>query len=197
MRIGVFSLQGAVEPHLGKLRDVGAEAVRVRTADELAACQGLIVPGGESTTLLKLIEDFRLWEPLLDFARTRPMWGVCAGSILMARTVEAPAQQSLGLLPITVRRNAYGRQNESFITDLELRLPGRQAITQECVFIRAPQIVAYDEGVTVFAEHDGKPVAAQAGHHLTTTFHPELSAPEWMHRHFLSICGEAGKRASA
>jgi 5'-phosphate synthase pdxT subunit len=197
VRIGIFSLQGAVEPHREKLRAIGAEGVLVRTAQELVECHGLIVPGGESTTVLKLIADYGLKQPLLDFAREKPIWGVCAGSILMAARVEAPPQESLRLIPITVKRNAYGRQNESFITELELRLPGQPAVLQECVFIRAPQIVAWSDDVTVLAEFDGKPVALQSGHHLTTTFHPELSQPEWLHRHFLSLCGAAASQASA
>ena len=197
MRIGIFSLQGAVEPHGRKRAEIGAEGIRIRTAEELEKCQGLIVPGGETTTLLKLIGIYRLREPLLDFARQKPVWGVCAGSILMACEVENPHQESLGLMPITVRRNAYGRQNESFITDIELRLPGQPAVTQEAVFIRAPQIVAWDDSVTVLAEFEGKPVAARHGLHLSTTFHPELSAPEWLHRYFLTLCAEAPARASA
>ena len=197
MRIGVFALQGAVEPHRAKLHDIGAEGVLVRTPEELDACAGLIVPGGESTTFLKLIGDYRLSEPLLAFAAERPVWGVCAGSILMAREVENPAQQSLGIMPITVRRNAYGRQNESFIAEVELTLPGQPAVVQESVFIRAPRIVAWENTVQVLAEFEGSPVAMRHGHHLTTTFHPELSDPEHLHRHFMAMCGEAGSRASA
>ena len=191
LRIGILALQGAVQPHRAKLAALGVEALPVRDAAELAACRGLIVPGGESTTFLKLIHLYALWQPLLDFAAQRPLWGVCAGSILMAAHVENPAQESLAVMPITVRRNAYGRQNESFIAHFPLRLPGQPAQDQEGVFIRAPQVTAYDPGVSVLAEYGGQPVALASGHHLTTTFHPELAAGDALHRHFLALCGEA------
>lgn len=197
MQIGVLALQGAVEPHRRKLRALGVEAVLVRTAEEIDSCAGLIVPGGESTTFLKLIGVYGLHQPLLEFAAVRPMWGVCAGSILMAREVQNPPQECLQLMPITVQRNGYGRQNESFITDLALTLPGQSAATQEMVFIRAPRITAWDDDVEVLAEFEGYPVAVQYGRHLATAFHPELSAPHLLHRHFVKICGEGGSRASA
>jgi len=127
MRIGILALQGAVEPHRVKLAALGCDTLPVRLPSDLAACAGLILPGGESTTMLKLMRDYELEPALKDFGRRRPMWGVCAGAILMAERVENPAQESLALLPITVRRNAYGRQNESFIARLALRLPGGAA----------------------------------------------------------------------
>lgn len=196
--IGVLALQGAVQPHRDKLARLGVASLPVRDATELAACRGLIIPGGESTTFLKLIHTYALWQPLLDFAAQRPLWGVCAGSILMAAQVENPPQQSLGVTPITVRRNAYGRQNESFIARLTLHLPGQPPQEQEGVFIRAPQIVARDPAVTVLAEHGGLPVAVAYGHHLVTTFHPELAASDALHRHFLALCrAEAVAAASA
>jgi len=191
MRVGILALQGAVAPHAAKLAALGAEAVTVRTAAELERCAGLIVPGGESTTMLKLIDGYALREPLAAYAAGHTVWGVCAGAILMARTVENPSQFSFGWLPITVRRNAYGRQNESFIAPLSLRLPGQAPGEQEGVFIRAPQVVAWDPEVEVLAEYQGLPVALQAGHHLATTFHPELSPPDALHRHFLALCGAA------
>ncbi len=197
MRVGIFAMQGAVEPHRAKLAALGAEPVFVRTTEDLSGCAGLILPGGESTTLLRLIGVYGMMAPLLDFASTRPLWGVCAGSILMAATVENPPQESMGLLPVTVRRNAYGRQNESFIAEVELRLPGGEPAVQESVYIRAPQITVWDETVTVLGAHAGLPVAIAHAHHMATTFHPELSPPETLHRHFLALCGEAERRASA
>ena len=197
MRIGVLALQGAVEPHRAKLQAIGAESVLVRTVEELQSCAGLIVPGGESTTFLKLIGVYGLRQPLLDFAAGRPMWGVCAGAILMAREVENPPQESLQLMPVTVQRNGYGRQNESFITELALTLPGQPAMVQEMVFIRAPKFVAWDDSAIVLSAYDGNPVALQYGRHLATAFHPELSAPRQLHSHFLELCGGAGSRASA
>lgn len=190
MRIGILALQGAVEPHREKLARLGADAVAVRTGEELRNCHGLVLPGGESTTFLKLITAYSLRQPLVDFARDRPLWGVCAGSILMAERVENPPQESLGVLPVTVRRNAYGRQNESFIAPLALRLPGQGTQSQEGVFIRSPRILQWPGEADVLAEHDGAPVALRHGRHLLTTFHPELSAPDTLHRFFLALCAE-------
>jgi 5'-phosphate synthase pdxT subunit len=188
MRIGILALQGAVEPHRNKLKGLGAEAVSIRSPEELQGCLGLIIPGGESTTFLKLIDANDLWEPILAFAKSQPVWGVCAGTIVMAAQVENPAQESFGLVPIRVRRNGYGRQNESFISSFELQLPGAPPVLQEGVFIRAPQVVAWQDEVTLLAKHQDQPVALQYGHHLVTTFHPELSASAVMHRYFLSLC---------
>ncbi len=197
MRIGILALQGAVAPHQDKLAALGVEAPAVREAAEFGTLDGLIFPGGESTTFLKLIGHYGLAAPLKAFAETRSMWGVCAGSILLARRVENPSQQTLGILPFTVRRNAYGRQNESFIANFALRLPGRPAVTQEGVFIRAPGITARDDGVQVLGEHEGWPVALQYGRHLATTFHPELSEAGHLHRHFIALCEEASKRRAS
>ena len=148
----------------------------------------MIIPGGESTTLLKLIYDNNLLESILTFAKRKPVWGVCAGSILMAMHVDNPPQESLGLVPIRVRRNAYGRQNESFIVEFQLNLPGGPPILQEGVFIRAPRVVEWKEDVAVIAEYEENPVALKYGQYLITTFHPELSESPAMHRYFLSLC---------
>jgi 5'-phosphate synthase pdxT subunit len=190
--IGILALQGAVDPHQHKLRSIGAETVSVRTAEDLRICHGLIIPGGESTTFLKLIHENNLWEPILTFARRQSVWGVCAGSILMAKEVENPTQESFGLVPIRVRRNAYGRQNESFIALFELNLPGGLSIRQEGVFIRAPQVMQWEEDVAVLAKHQDKPVALQYRQHLITTFHPELAESPALHQYFLSLC-KAGR----
>ena len=188
VRVGILALQGAVEAHRNKLKVMGAEAVSIRSPEELQGCLGLIIPGGESTTFLRLIHANDLWEPILAFAKSRPVWGVCAGTIVMAAQVENPAQESFGLVPIRVRRNGYGRQNESFISSFELHLPGSPPVLQEGVFIRAPQVVAWEDEVTLLAKYQDQPVALQYGHHLVTIFHPELSASAVMHRYFLSLC---------
>ena len=188
MPIGILALQGAVEPHHHKLKSIGVETVSVRTAEELLRCQGLIIPGGESTTFLKLINENNLRDPILTFAKRQSLWGVCAGSILMAKEVENPPQESFGLVPIRVRRNAYGRQNESFIAMFDLNLPGASPIRQEGVFIRAPQVVQWEEDVAVMAKHEGRPVALQYRQHLITTFHPELAESPALHQYFLSLC---------
>lgn len=197
LRIGILGLQGAVAPHRAKLQALGHQAVVVRNAAELAPCRGLIIPGGESTTMLKLIHDYQLKPALLDFAREHPVWGVCAGSILIAEQVENPSQESLGLLPIAVRRNAYGRQNESFIAQLELTLPGQLPATQEGVFIRAPRFVRIAPEVTMLARHRDEIVAVNHGRHMATAFHPELSAPDTLHCFFLALCERQAARKSA
>jgi 5'-phosphate synthase pdxT subunit len=195
MRLGILALQGAVEPHREKLKGMGAHTVNIRNPEELQGCLGLIIPGGESTTFLRLIHANNMREPILTFAKSKPVWGVCAGTNVMAAQVEDPAQESFGMVPIRVRRNGYGRQNESFISSLELHLPGAPPILQEGVFIRAPQVVAWENDVTLLAKYEDQPVALQYGHHLVTTFHPELSASATMHRYFLSLCqgGEASR----
>ncbi|MCG6917553.1 MAG: pyridoxal 5'-phosphate synthase glutaminase subunit PdxT [Deltaproteobacteria bacterium] len=192
MPIGILALQGAVELHHHKLRTIGVETVSVRTAEELRTCQGLIIPGGESTTFLKLIHENNLREPILAFTKRQPVWGVCAGSILMAKKVENPSQESFGFVPIRVRRNAYGRQNESFIAVFALNLPGRPSLPQEGVFIRAPQVVEWEDEVAVLAKHEDKPVALQYRQHLITTFHPELSESLALHKYFFSLCTADG-----
>jgi pyridoxal 5'-phosphate synthase pdxT subunit len=191
VKVGILALQGAVEPHRAKLKALGHEAVLVRHAEDLDDVSGLIMPGGESTTMLKLIDDYALKPALLRFAAHRPVWGVCAGSILMAKHVENPEQESLALMPITVRRNAYGRQNESFIAHVMLKLPGQAPADQEAVFIRAPQIVAAEPGVEVLAEHGGLAIAVQQGRYLASTFHPELAAGVRIHQHFATLCAAA------
>ena len=197
MGIGVLALQGAVQPHRQSFAAIGEQVRGVRTAGEILSCDGLVLPGGESTTLLNLIDHYGLWETLREFARTRPMWGVCAGAILMARRVESPVQRSLDALPITVRRNAYGRQNESFIAQITLRLPGQAPQEQEAVFIRSPVILEAGAGSDVLAEHGGHPIAVQHGFHLVTTFHPELSSSTALHQHFRLLCQSGQARRMA
>ncbi len=197
MRIGILALQGAVVPHQRSLAAAGAEGVLVRTAAELDDCAGLIIPGGESSTMLNLIHHYGLWEPLDAFAATRSVWGVCAGSILMAKTVEHPRQESFGWLPVGIRRNAYGRQNESFIATVPFTLPDTTAYAQECVFIRAPLVTIWDEAVTVLGSHGEHPIALVHGRHMLTTFHPELSAQTELHGVFAGLCSGATSGRSA
>ncbi|HEX7927346.1 MAG TPA: pyridoxal 5'-phosphate synthase glutaminase subunit PdxT [bacterium] len=197
MRIGILGLQGAVAPHRAKLQAMGHEGAIVRNALELSSCRGLIIPGGESTTMLKLIHDFQLKPALMEFAQQHPVWGVCAGSILIAQEVENPSQESFGWLPIAVRRNAYGRQTESFIDDLDLTIPQHPAAKQEGVFIRAPMITRIADDATVLARHKGQVVAVAHGRHMATTFHPELSTPDALHRFFLTLCDAKAARQSA
>jgi 5'-phosphate synthase pdxT subunit len=160
---------------------VGACAVEVRTAIEMDHCDGLVLPGGESSTMLKLLAQEGLFEPLRRFGRSRPIYGSCAGAILLARTVASPTQKSLNLLNISVERNAYGRQIDSRIA----RIPTAEHGEIEAVFIRAPIIRRVGDEVGIIAMYQGDPVWAEQGPHMVTTFHPELTSDPCVHRRFM------------
>ncbi|MGK9171403.1 pyridoxal 5'-phosphate synthase glutaminase subunit PdxT [Inquilinus limosus] len=191
-RIGVLALQGDVEAHVQALHEAGAEPAPVRLPAHLDGLAGLVIPGGESTTLLKLAARDGLLDPLKRFAETRPVFGTCAGCILLARRVRHPEQESLGVLDATVERNAYGRQNDSAILETPAALPGGPL---EAVYIRAPRIAEVGPGVEVLAERDGDPVLVRQGRVLAATFHPELSADRRVHRLFVDIATAAGTEA--
>ena len=191
MRIGVLALQGDFARHAAVLARCGVEAVEVRRPEELADVDGLIIPGGESTTLLKLMDEWAFVPALEKFhAAGRPIFGTCAGLILLAREVESPRQFSLGLIDVTVERNAYGRQRESFETSGTVTLDGR-AHPLEMVFIRAPRIRRVGAGVETLAEHQGEPVMARQGSVLVATFHPELTDDRAVHRYFCDVVSRA------
>ena len=179
--IGVLALQGDYEKHARSLERAGAQVSEVRTVAELNAVDGLVIPGGESTTMLKLLDREALFEPLREFGATKPIFGTCAGAILLATKVENPEQASLGLVDIGVRRNAYGRQLDSRVVSIEA--DGFGAL--EAVFIRAPIIQTTGPGVTVLARYNGDPVLVEQGLHLVATFHPELSADDRVHAYFV------------
>jgi 5'-phosphate synthase pdxT subunit len=181
-RIGVLAIQGDYAAHAEALIESGAEPVEVRKPEELDGLDGLILPGGESTTILKFLERLNLFESLKDFAATRPVFGTCAGAILLAREVRHPAQRSLGLLDATVERNAYGRQIDSIILTEPTTLPGGPL---EMVFIRAPRITSTGPDVEVLAHREEFPVLVRQGHLLAATFHPELSHDRRVHRLFV------------
>lgn len=183
-RIGVLALQGDYDAHAQALRDVGAEPVLVRKPEELAGIDGLIIPGGESTTFLKFIERGGFLASLREFVRAKPTFGTCAGCILLATEVTHPAQTSLGALDATVERNAYGRQIDSSIYTADTALSGGPL---EMVYIRAPRIVKTGDGVQVLAERDGFPVLIEQGHILAATFHPELSQDRRVHQRFVDL----------
>lgn len=180
---GVLALQGDFEAHARILRRAGAEAIEVRTAADLDAADGLIIPGGESTTMLKLLREEGLFEALREFGGTRPIFGTCAGAILLAKHVTAPAQASLGLMDIDVERNAYGRQLDSRIVTIDA--PGVDGGEIEAVFIRAPIIRRAGPEVRVLARYGGNPVLVEQGRHMAATFHPELTGDLRVHRFFL------------
>ncbi len=171
------------------LAEAGAEAVEVRTAAALDDIDGLVIPGGESTTMLKLLASEKMFEPLREFGRDHPIFGTCAGAILLAKEVTHPAQESLGLADITVERNAYGRQVDSRVVGLrpEPSANGEFGSREiEAVFIRAPIIRRVGDCVRVLARYLGDPVLVEDGLHLVATFHPELSADRMVHRLFLA-----------
>ena len=187
-RVGVLALQGDFEAHQRALRRVGADAVQVRGAEEMDSVDGLVIPGGESTTMLKLLDYMKLKEPLLDFARRKPVFGTCAGAILLASEVRNPAQESLGVVDMTVERNAYGRQIDSRVARIAPDAEFRKRVGEgdmEAVFIRAPIIRRTGPDVNVLAEYDGDPVLVEQGKHLIATFHPELTEDARVHRLFL------------
>lgn len=179
--VGVLALQGDFEAHRQAIERAGARAVEVRTAAEMSACDGLILPGGESTTMLKLLDLENLTGPLREFAAVKPVFGTCAGAILLAREVTHPAQPSLGLMDIGVERNAYGRQIDSRIARVQME----DSAEMEAVFIRAPIIKRVGEDTRVLATYRGDPVWVEQGRHMATTFHPELTPDDRVHRYFL------------
>jgi pyridoxal 5'-phosphate synthase pdxT subunit len=181
-KIGVLALQGDFEAHGRALERAGAEAVEVRSAEDLQKVQGLVIPGGESTTMWKLLEEENLLEPLREFGSRRPIFGTCAGAILLASDVSNPPQPSLGLMDIGVERNAYGRQLESRIATLR---PAGLDGDLEAVFIRAPIIRRVGGDAKVLASYQGNPVLVEEGRHLVATFHPELTTDTRVHLIFL------------
>lgn len=189
MRIGVLALQGDFAEHQVMLEKLGVEAVQVRLAEQLDGLDGLIIPGGESTTIGKLATDFGLMEPLREFGRQHGIWGTCAGAIFLSKDARRK-QPLLELMDITVERNAFGRQVDSFEIDMDipaLKSTGSDA-PYHAVFIRAPLIESVGAGVDALAAlEDGRVVAARQGHLLATSFHPELTADDRFHRYFLEM----------
>jgi pyridoxal 5'-phosphate synthase pdxT subunit len=184
LTIGVLALQGAFEAHAKALTALGVTAKLVRIPTELADIDGLIIPGGESTTFLKFLERGGFLDALQSFVETTPTFGTCAGAILLAKDVQNPTQKSLAALDITVERNAYGRQIDSTILTAPTTLEGGPL---EMVFIRAPRITHTGPGVETLATRDGLPVLVREGHLLAATFHPELSSDPRVHQLFLDL----------
>jgi 5'-phosphate synthase pdxT subunit len=200
MKIGVLALQGDFAEHQVMLKSLGVEAVEVRLAEHLEGLNGLIIPGGESTTIGKLAEDFKLIEPLRQFGRDHAIWGTCAGAIFLSKDIHR-TQPLLQLMDITVARNAFGRQIDSFETDLDVPCLGfengdhngdrhgdHRVPPFHAVFIRAPLIEAVHGDTQVLSRlPDGRIVAAQQGRWLATSFHPELTGDARFHRYFLEL----------
>jgi len=185
---GVLALQGDFREHVQALQRLGVDAIAVRTAEEVAAVQGLIIPGGESTTIGKLMARYGLLEPIRELVKLgKPLFGTCAGAILMAKSIGSAAkdQPALGVMDISVERNAYGRQVDSFEADIAVK--GIAGGPLRAVFIRAPVIAAVADGVEVLAEHDGRIVAARQRNMLVLSFHPELTDDTRMHSYFVHM----------
>ena len=190
MRIGVLALQGDVREHLASLAGAGAEAVEVRTPAQLRGLDGLVIPGGESTTLGILLAKGSLDRAIEGFARGGgAVFGTCAGLILMARSINGSRQPRLGLMDVQVDRNAYGRQVQSFEAWLAIPALGERPFAG--IFIRAPQVAAVGPGVEVLAELAGRPILVRQGRLLAAAFHPELTGDLRVHRYFLSLVAEA------
>ncbi len=193
MKIGVLALQGAFIEHINILRGLGVEAIAVLVPADLEGIDGLIIPGGESSTIGKLVEIYELMEPLRLFAREKPVWGTCAGMIFMAKSIGVD-QPLLSVMDIVVERNAFGRQVDSFETPLDVpALNNGAMIPFPAVFIRAPRLVSTDGKAEVIARlDDGTAVAAREGHWLATAFHPELTGDDRFHQYFLQMVNDNG-----
>jgi len=197
MKIGVLALQGSFSEHQTILESLGVDVVQVRKPEQLESLNGLIMPGGESTTFARLAEAYHLIEPLKVFAKEHAMWGTCAGAIFMAKDIHRN-QPTLDLMDITIERNAFGRQLDSFETDLSIpALNGRNDDPDpfHAVFIRAPLIESVSGSAFSLAQlPDGRIVAARQGHLLATVFHPELTNDDRFHRYFLHIASRKQSR---
>jgi 5'-phosphate synthase pdxT subunit len=191
LKIGILAVQGDFAAHAKMLADLGAETIEVRTPADLAGCDGLILPGGESTTQLQFLQEEGLDKAIRKFAEdNRPIFGTCAGAILLASDVKNPKQDSLGLLDMTVLRNGYGRQVHSDVVTGKTTLHNEPL---EMVFIRAPIFERIGKGIEVLAEFAGKPALVQKGNVMAAAFHPELTSDTTVHRRFLELAKSASQ----
>ncbi|UCF62280.1 MAG: pyridoxal 5'-phosphate synthase glutaminase subunit PdxT [Anaerolineaceae bacterium] len=192
IKVGVLALQGDFAEHIATLRSIGVETVEVRLPEQLVDLEGLIIPGGESTTIGKLATSYHLIEPLRRFSQDRPVWGTCAGAIFLSNDARR-GQPLLNVMDITVERNAFGRQVDSFETELSIPVLENPDRPYRAIFIRAPIIESVGEGVEIIArlpidsEDEDRIVAARQGHLLATSFHPELTGDDRFHRYFLGL----------
>jgi len=182
--IGILALQGDFDRHEQMVAALGHDSLRVRRREQLSQCDGLIIPGGESTTLIKLMKKHDLWDAIIEYAKSNTVYGTCAGCILSAREIVGVQQDSLNLIDIAVQRNAYGRQVDSFIDDVKIRINGATTC-MEGVFIRAPKILSLAAGVKPLAWHGDDVVLAEQGTVLVGTFHPELTEDLRIHDYFI------------
>lgn len=189
LKIGVLGLQGAVREHIRSIEACGAKGIVVKAINQLDEVDGLIIPGGESTTMRRLIDKYHFMEPLKAFADSgKPMFGTCAGLILLAKNLVGYSESHLGLLDATVERNSFGRQKDSFEAELMITGVGEDFVG---VFIRAPHIVEVGEDVEILSKHDGRIVAARQGNFLGCSFHPELTDDHRMTQLFINMVKES------
>jgi 5'-phosphate synthase pdxT subunit len=194
MKIGILAVQGDFEAHAAMFRQLGVESVEVRTVADLEGCNGLVLPGGESTTQLQFLQEEGLYQAIRKFAASDgAIFGTCAGAILLANQVKNPGQDSLKLLNMTILRNGYGRQLAS---DVFFGPSALKNDPLEMVFIRGPIIEKVGPGIKVLAKHEGKPTLVQKGHILAATFHPELTTDTTVHEHFLKLASNSNGSAS-
>ncbi len=192
MRVGILALQGDVSEHERMLSELGAETVLVKRRPHLEGLQGLVIPGGESTTIGKLMREYDLLQPIREMGNAgMPVFGTCAGLIILAKEVEGAPEPHLGLMDIGVNRNSFGRQRESFETDLEISEIGLEPFP--AVFIRAPHVTRVGDGVKILTRYQDRVVAVRENHLLGLSFHPELTGDSRMHRYFLSMVTEAAQ----
>ena len=195
MRIGILAVQGDFEAHAAMVAGLGAETVEVRAPADLEGCDGLILPGGESTTQLQFLQEEGLADAIVKFAkRGSPVFGTCAGAILLATEVLNPRQDSLKLMEMTILRNGYGRQIASDVVTGSTTLKKEPL---EMVFIRGPIIERAGKGIEVLAEYAGKPTLVQCGNIMAATFHPELTDDTIVHEHFLNLAANSGRELSS
>jgi pyridoxal 5'-phosphate synthase pdxT subunit len=188
--VGVLALQGDFDAHRRRLEELGAKVILVRKAEQLDDIEALVIPGGESTTFLKLMGD-KFLARLQEFVRLKPTFGTCAGAILLSNEVQNPPQQSLAVLDAAIQRNAYGRQIDSSIREVSTSLPGGPL---EAVFIRAPRFGRIGKNVEVIAKDGDTPIMLRQGNVLAATFHPELSPDPRVHQYFLDLVAQNGKK---
>ncbi len=185
--VGVLALQGAFTKHIEVLNSLGVNAIEVRKPEELALCAGVIIPGGESTTIMKQITFIKLAQALHSFALEKPVFGTCAGLILISKEIIGDSMKPFNLIDLSVERNAFGRQVESFHTSIEVNFPKTHSRQVEAIFIRAPRIRKVGPEVQILASYEEEPVFVQQGHHLGATFHPELTSDPAIHKYFIKI----------
>lgn len=188
MKIGVLALQGAVREHICQIQSLGCEAIEVKTLNDLNELKGLVLPGGESTVMRKLLDRYGLLEPIRSLAKTGvPMFGTCAGLILLAKEIVGYEEAHLKLMDVVVERNSFGRQVDSFEVEISVEKIGGNI---PAVFIRAPHIVSVGPGVEILAEYDGRIVLAKEGHYLGCSFHPELTGDTRLMEYFIEMVKE-------